>query len=212
MRPFSATSGPTARPDRVCPATRSAAAQRPCVLLQPLHAEQLGEDRFFQLGLGANPSASASGRVSEGLVRCHGPISPGAWPTGSPAPSPGKRVDDSGRSTTERSSTPAGRGCGRNPSRAARVRRSCPTIKPAWEQPLGRCIDPVALLRRRSPPACGRGMHAVVAERASVGNPDRRRSPGPVTRAGPRRTHLSGRRSRRIPPAPIGRWPGPCWS
>ena len=41
------------------------------VLLQPLHAEELGEDRLFELGLRANPPPTASGRVSERLVRSH---------------------------------------------------------------------------------------------------------------------------------------------
>jgi hypothetical protein len=44
------------------------------VLLQPLHAEELREDRLFELGLGANPPANATGWVSKGLVRSHRPL------------------------------------------------------------------------------------------------------------------------------------------
>ena len=45
------------------------------VLLQPLHAEELPEDRLFELGLRANPPANATGRVSKGIVRSHSALS-----------------------------------------------------------------------------------------------------------------------------------------
>ena len=50
------------------------------VLFQPLHAEELREDRLFELGLLANSPANATGRDSEGrvwelLVRSHLPLS-----------------------------------------------------------------------------------------------------------------------------------------
>jgi len=41
------------------------------MLLQPLDAEELGKDRLFELGLRANPTPTASGRVWERLVRSH---------------------------------------------------------------------------------------------------------------------------------------------
>ncbi len=43
------------------------------VLLQPLHAEELGEDRLFGLGLLASAPADSTGRVSKGPVRMHLP-------------------------------------------------------------------------------------------------------------------------------------------
>ena len=48
---------------------RLGGSKRPGMLLQALHAEQLREDRLFDLGLRANPPANVAGRVREGLVR-----------------------------------------------------------------------------------------------------------------------------------------------
>src|SRR5665647_681551 len=55
------------------------------VLLQPLHAEELREDRLFELGLQANPPATATGRVPEGLVRFHLPLSARSEVAGNPS-------------------------------------------------------------------------------------------------------------------------------
>ncbi len=66
-----------AGPDGVSPTgrvgDRLGGGKRLRVLLQPLHAEELREDRLLELGLRANPPAIATGRVSEGLVRSHLP-------------------------------------------------------------------------------------------------------------------------------------------
>ena len=45
------------------------------MLLQPLDAEELGEDRLLEVGSEASPPAIATGRVSERLVRSHRPPS-----------------------------------------------------------------------------------------------------------------------------------------
>jgi hypothetical protein len=41
------------------------------MLLQPLDAEEFGEDRLFDLGARPNQPASGTGRVREGLARSH---------------------------------------------------------------------------------------------------------------------------------------------
>ena len=49
--------------------------QRLGVLLESLHAEELRDDRLFELELRTgDPPANTTGRIPEGLVRCHLPI------------------------------------------------------------------------------------------------------------------------------------------
>ncbi len=50
---------------------RLGGGQRPGVLFQPLHTEELGEDRLFELGLQANPPAIATRQALAWLVRSH---------------------------------------------------------------------------------------------------------------------------------------------
>ena len=45
--------------------------ERARVLLQPLDAEELGENRLLEVGLRPNPPADATWRVGKGLVRSH---------------------------------------------------------------------------------------------------------------------------------------------
>jgi len=54
---------------------RLGGSQRLRMLLQPLYAEELGEDRLFEPGLPADSSARATRRVPEGPVRGHLPRS-----------------------------------------------------------------------------------------------------------------------------------------
>ncbi len=54
---------------------RLGGCQRPGVLLEPFHAEELGEDRLLELRLRASPPTVATRRVSESLVRLHVPPS-----------------------------------------------------------------------------------------------------------------------------------------
>ena len=79
------------------------------MLLEPLDAEELREDRLFELGLRTDPPASAAGRVPEGLGRCHGPISAHGL-TWSPAPARWERVDDTGSASPPALQVPWGGG------------------------------------------------------------------------------------------------------